>query len=502
MTINIFQGVIPNMDAQQNYTGLNQQYINGKWLEGTSTLQTENVNPYTQELIHVFQCASKEDVDTAYKAAKEAQPAWEKTVPAERQEIIQKLAKIVATRSEEIIDWLIRESGSTRLKATIELGAAQGIIKEAETFPLRISGEVLPTSVPDQQSRIYRKALGVIGVISPWNFPFHLSMRSVITALALGNTVVIKPASDTPVTGGTLLAKLFEEAGFPAGTINVVAGAGNEIGDYFVEHAIPSLISFTGSTEVGKRVGRLAVGGKYIKRIALELGGNAPMVVLDDADLQQAVDLTLMGRFMHQGQICMSTNRVIVDSKIYDQFVKLLIEKAKSLRIGDPNSMETLIGPIINQSQVKNIEALITKAKAAGTKLILGGETQNNIIPPHIFIDVDPRSDLAKEESFGPILPVIKASDEAHALELANDTEYGLSSAVCTKNHERGVNFALKIEAGMTHINDITVDDQPHAPFGGEKNSGLGRFNGHWIIDEFTRTHWVTVQTQPKAYPI
>ena len=356
--------------------------------------------------------------------------------------------------------------------------------------------------MPHQDSRIYRKALGVIGVISPWNFPFHLSMRSVITALALGNTVVLKPASDTPVTGGTLLAKLFEEAGFPAGTLNVVVGAGSEIGDYFVEHKIPSLISFTGSTEVGKRVGQLAVGGQYIKRIALELGGNAPMVVLDDANLQQAVDLTVMGRFMHQGQICMSTNRVIVDAKVYDEFVALLVEKVKGLSIGDPNIMGTLIGPIINQTQVQNIKNLIAKAKASGAKVALEGETQGNIIPPHIFVDVDPNSALAREESFGPVLPVIKARDEAHAIELANDTEYGLSSAVCTTNHERGVNFALQIEAGMTHINDITVDDQPHAPFGGEKNSGLGRFNGHWIIEEFTRTHWVTLQKQPKAYPI
>jgi len=481
-----------------NQDQLNQQYIDGKWQQGSSSRTAENFNPYNQQLIHQFQLASTADVDAAYAAAKKAQPQWEKTLPAERITLIQHLEEVLKTRGEEIIDWLIQESGSTRLKASIELGAAQGIIAEAKTFPLRIHGEILPTSVPHQQSRIYRKALGVIGVISPWNFPFHLSMRSVITAIALGNTVVLKPASDTPVTGGTLLAKIFAEAGFPAGVLNVVVGAGSEIGDYFVEHAAPSLISFTGSTEIGKRVGQLAVGGKYIKRIALELGGNAPMVVLDDADLALAVELTVMGRFMHQGQICMSTNRVIVDAKVYDEFISLLEQKVKALVIGDPNDMATLIGPIINQSQVKNIERIIAEAKTSGAKMIIGGETQGQVIPPHVFIDVDPQSALAKEESFGPVLPVIKARDEAHALELANDTEYGLSSAVCTTNHERGVNFALGIEAGMTHINDITVDDQSHAPFGGEKNSGLGRFNGRWIIEEFTRTHWVTVQTKAK----
>lgn len=487
------------MGSSNTYTELNHQYIHGRWTEGSSTCQADNINPYNQELIHQFQLANTADLDTAYTVAKSVQPAWEKTSPAERIALIQRVEDILKARGDEIIDWIIRESGSTRLKASIELGAAQSITAEARTFPLRVNGEILPTNVPHQESRIYRKALGVIGVISPWNFPFHLSMRSVITAMALGNTVVLKPASDTPVTGGTLLAKIFEEAGFPAGVFNVVVGAGSEIGDYFVEHAVPSLISFTGSTEIGKRVGQLAVGGKYIKRIALELGGNAPMVVLDDANLEQAVELTVLGRFLHQGQICMSTNRVIVDEKIYDDFVTLLEHKVKELVIGDPDDMSTLIGPIINQSQVRNIERIITEAKASNAKMIIGGETQGQVIPPHVFIDVDPQSALAREESFGPILPVIKARDEAHALELANDTEYGLSSAVCTTNHERGVNFALRIEAGMTHINDITVDDQSHAPFGGEKNSGLGRFNGYWIIEEFTRTHWVTIQTKPKT---
>ena len=321
------------MGSSNIYTELNYQYIHGQWTKGSSTRQADNINPYNQELIHQFQLANTSDLDAAYAAAKSVQPTWEKTSPAERIALIQRVEEILKVRGKEIIDWIIRESGSTRLKASIELGAAQGITAEARTFPLRVNGEILPTSVPHQESRIYRKALGVIGVISPWNFPFHLSMRSVITAVALGNTVVLKPASDTPVTGGTLLAKIFEEAGFPAGVLNVVVGAGSEIGDYFVEHAVPSLISFTGSTEIGKRVGQLAVGGKHLKRIALELGGNAPMVVLDDANLEQAVELTVLGRFLHQGQICMSTNRVIVDEKIYDDFVALLEHKVKEYNL-------------------------------------------------------------------------------------------------------------------------------------------------------------------------
>ena len=305
--------------------------------------------------------------------------------------------------------------------------------------------------------------------------------------------MVLKPASDTPITGGLLLAKIFEEAGLPQGVFSIVAGVGSEIGDYFVEHDTPKLISFTGSTLVGKRVGQLAIAGNHLKRIALELGGNAPLVVLDDADLDLAVELAVIGRFLHQGQICMSTNRVIVDAKIYDAFVEKLVIRAKNIAYGDPQQEDTLIGPMINVAQVEKIKQIIAQALQEGTRLIVRGEIQGNIIPPHIFIDVNPESCLAQEESFGPVLPIIKAQDEAEALRLVNDTVYGLSSAVCTSDLERGTRFAMQIDAGMTHINAITVADHANAPFGGEKNSGLGRFNGQWILEEFSRTHWLTL---------
>jgi aldehyde dehydrogenase (NAD+) len=340
---------------------------------------------------------------------------------------------------------------------------------------------------------VVRKPLGVIAVISPWNFPFHLSMRSVVTAIACGNTVVLKPASDTPITGGTLLGKLFEEAGLPKGGLNVVVGSGGEIGDYFVEHSTPKMISFTGSTEVGQRVASKAMTSSRIKRLALELGGNAPLVVLDDADLNLAVELTIMGRFMHQGQICMSTNRVIVDESIHDEYIERLMTKVHQIQFGDPNLPDTLIGPIINAGQVARHREIIARAMEEGANLLYAGGIEGNLIAPHIFIDVEPDFDIAQQESFGPILPILKAPDEAHALALANDTAFGLSSAVCTQDVERGLRFAIGIDAGMSHINGISVADHANAPFGGEKNSGLGRFNGRWIFEEFTRTHWLTL---------
>lgn len=478
------------------YQNLDQQFIAGQWQPGRSQKMIQNLNPYTQDTIFTLQAASTADVDAAYVAADKAfQQSAIKSVEL-RQQILQKLQHVIQVRQDEIIDWLILESGSTRFKAGLEVGAALSIIQESQKFPEQIKTEQLESKDPQRKSLVLRKPLGVIGVISPWNFPFHLSMRSVATAIACGNSVVLKPASDTPVTGGTLLGKLFEEAGLPAGVLNVVSGAGSEIGDYFVEHPIPKMISFTGSTEVGQNVGSKALASPRIKRLALELGGNAPLVILDDADLDLAVELTIMGRFMHQGQICMSTNRVIVDASIHDAYVEKLLERVKTVAVGDPNLEETIIGPIINQSQVKKHQQIIQSAKEQGAELVYEGGIEGNLVYPHIFTGVAPESPLAQEESFGPILPVLKARDEAHALKLANDTRFGLSSAVCTSNIERGISFTEQLDIGMTHINGISVADQANAPFGGEKNSGLGRFNGRWIFEEFTRTHWLTVPSE------
>ncbi|MBI1621253.1 aldehyde dehydrogenase family protein [Aquamicrobium zhengzhouense] len=485
------------------YQNLHQLFIEGQWVAGESDRVNTDINPYDGETLLEIQQATRAQLDQAYQAALAAQKSWGKSLPQGRAELMMRVVQVLDSRAEEIISWIIRESGSTRLKATIELMSAKGIVLEAASFPSRMQGEILPSIFPGQSSRVYRAPLGVIGVISPWNFPFHLSMRSVAPALATGNTVVLKPASDTPVSGGTLLAAIFEEAGAPAGTMNVVVGAGSEIGDAFVEHEIPRFISFTGSTPVGQGIGRIATGGKSIKRVALELGGNAPIVVLDDADIEDAAAGAVAGRFLHQGQICMSTNRAIVDEKVHDQFVAAVEKRVKALKWGNPDLMENVIGPIINEKQLADVQGRIERALKDGAREIVGGEAEGNVLPPHVLVDVDPEWSIAKDETFGPVLPIIKARDEAHALELANATEFGLSSCVYTRDLERGVRFARGIEAGMTHVNNMSVGDQPNAPFGGEKNSGLGRFNGNWILEEFTRTHWITVQEDGVAqYPL
>lgn len=470
------------------------QFIGGKWREGTSERVNTVINPFDDSVVAEIQQASAEDLDQAYQGAEAAQAQWAATAPGERAAVISRAAQLLEDRREQIVEWLVKESGSTVLKANIEVSLAVGITREAASFPTRVHGTIHPSNTPDREMRVYRKPVGVVGVISPWNFPLHLSQRSVAPALALGNAVVIKPASDTPITGGLLIARIFEEAGLPAGVLSVVAGAGSEVGDAFVSHRVPRLISFTGSTPVGQNVAKVASSGQYLKKVSLELGGNAPLVVLDDADVDAAVEQAVPGTFLHSGQICMSVNRIIVQAPVYDQFVEKFAAAVRGLGSGDPSGEGTMVGPVVNDAQLHGLEEKIAGAKAAGARAVVGGETNGRVVAPHVFADVTADMEIAREEIFGPMVAVLKAADEDEALRLANDHAYGLSSAVFTQDLDRGVRFAQRVESGMTFINEMTVQDEAHVAFGGERNSGLGRFNGEWAIEEFTTAHTIGVK--------
>ncbi|WP_201525916.1 aldehyde dehydrogenase family protein [Psychrobacter frigidicola] len=483
------------------YSNFDLQYIAGEWQKGKDDSVNTNTNPYNGDTLVEIKQATKTQLDEAYQAAAVAQAEWAQKTPAERAGVLYKVVDIFDQRQDEIVDWLIKESGSTRIKAMVEFGSARAITLESATFPSRVHGEIRPSNTPGKENFIYREPMGVIAVISPWNFPLHLTQRSIAPALALGNAVVLKPASDTPITGGLLLAKIFEEAGLPKGLLSVVIGAGSEIGDAIVTHDIPSLVSFTGSTSVGKHIGELANGGDCVKQVALELGGNSPFVVLKDADIEQAVKAAAFGKFLHQGQICIAINRIIVEDDIYDDFVERFLDHVKTLNVGDPNKQDTAVGPIINKKQLKSLKDKIATAQEEGAKMILSGDIKGQVVPPHIFTEVTRDMELARDEVFGPLVGIIRAKDEEDALTIANDTMYGLSSAVFTKDMEKGLRFARGIRAGMTHINDITVNDDSNAPFGGEKNSGIGRFNGEWVLEEFTTVHWISVQHTPRDYP-
>jgi aldehyde dehydrogenase (NAD+) len=409
-------------------------------------------------------------------------------------------AAILEARKDEIVDWIVHESGGTCAKGELEWNLVRSVLHEAAAMPHHVVGRIMPSDVPGKESRVYRTPVGVVAVISPWNFPMQLSNRSVAPALAVGNAVVLKPAGDTPITGGLLLAKIFDEAGLPPGVLSVVVGAGSEIGDAIVEHPEARVVSFTGSTPVGEGIAKKA----GVKKLALELGGNGPLVVLDDADLERAVNSAVFGSFFHSGQICMIANRIIVDGRVHDEFVERFLDRVQSLKVGDPSDPETHIGPIINDSQLESIQDKLKRARDEGAEQVAGGPPGGPaglLLPPHVLL-ADNDVATAREEVFGPVITVIRAEDEEDALRIANDTEYGLSSAVFTRDVERGVRFALRVDAGMTHVNDSPVNDDSNTAFGGEKASGIGRFGGEWALDEFTTDHWISVQHEPRPFPI
>ncbi|GIN41009.1 MULTISPECIES: aldehyde dehydrogenase family protein [Heyndrickxia] len=478
---------------------LSNQYINGQWREGQSDHVLINVNPYSGDILSEVKMATVTDVDLAYKAALKAKDDWDKVNPYKKRDILEKAVQYIEAHEEEITNIIIEELGGTRLKAAFEIGLVKNMIKEAATFPLRMEGKILPSTEDGKENRLYRIPVGVVGVISPFNFPFFLSMKSVAPALGAGNGVVLKPHEETPITGGTLIAKIFEEAGLPKGLLNVVVTDIKEIGDSFVEHPIPRIISFTGSTKVGSHIGQLAV--KNFKKPLLELGGNSAFIILEDADIDYAVQAATFSRFTHQGQICMSANRIIVQASIYDEFIKKYKEKVSSLSVGDPKDPQTIIGPVVNERQANNLQAMIDNGIEEGAKVVLQGNISGNMVEPTILKDVTPNMTIAQEELFGPVVCVMPFETEADAIAIANDTKFGLSGAVHTSNLERGVELAKKIHTGMIHVNDITINDEPIVAFGGEKQSGLGRLNGEWSLDEFTTLKWISVNYSQRSFP-
>ncbi len=362
-----------------------------------------------------------------------------------------------------------------------------------------MDGQHADSITPGKENIAERVPVGVVGVISPWNFPLHLSMRAVAPAIAAGNGVVLKPASNTPITGGLLLARIFEAAGAPEGIINVVPGRGSDIGDAVAGHELPSVIAFTGSTEVGERVGEQAAGNAALP--ALELGGNNVHVVTENADLERAVDGGVFGSFLHQGQICISTNRHLVHESLYDDYVDALAERAASLPTGDPTDDDTIVGPIIDESQRDQILEYVEESVDERATVETGGDHDGLVVDPTVLSDVDNDMAAACNEHFGPIAPVIPFSSDEEAIDLANDTIHGLSGSVHSEDMAQARQIADGIETGMIHINDQPVNDEPHVPFGGMKESSIGRYNGEQILEEVTTTKWISIQHEPREYP-
>ncbi|MGA9632879.1 MAG: aldehyde dehydrogenase, partial [Candidatus Acidiferrales bacterium] len=421
---------------------------------------------------------------------------------AVRRSLFLKAADVLERRMPEIAKITAEETGQTFGWGMFNCIFAVSILREGAAQAYGLIGQVIPTDLPDTTAMAVRQPVGVVVGIAPWNAPTILGMRAVALPIAYGNTVVLKASEESPGTH-LAIASVFEEAGFPKGVINVITNApadAAEVVDELISNPKTRRISFTGSTKIGRLIAESA--GRHLKRVVLELGGKAPMVVFGDADIDAAVSAANFGAFMNQGQICMSTERIVVEKSIADDFAKKLAAKAQSLKIGDPMAPDTQIGSMINPGAIERVQSLVDDAVAKGAKILCGGKAQGPCYPPTVVYGVTPAMRIYHEESFGPAKPVVVANDAEDALRIANDTPYGLSSAVFTRDVAKGLKAAERLEFGICHINGATVHDEPQMPFGGMKDSGYGKFGGSAGLEEFTELRWITIRRSPTPYPI
>lgn len=473
-------------------------YINGRAWESEGQPEQEVVNPFNGEVIAKARLATADDIQAALASAHEAQKAWGKTLASEREAVLLKAADIIERRRMEIAKVLIDEGGNVFGKAMFECDYMISTFRIAAGQARDVRGETMPADAPNRISMTIRQPLGVVVGIGPFNAPLLLNGKKLAPALAAGNSFILKPSPYTPLTA-LLFAEILEEAGLPPGVLNVIPTTDEAVGETLFSDPRVKLITFTGSAKVGRILSTLA--GRYQKRIVLELGGKSPIVILADADLDYAVSSAAFGIFFNQGQVCMANSRIIVEAPIYDAFCKAFVEKVRQVPFGDPAQPTTAVGPLIHPRQATFIRGHIDDAVGKGAKLLTGGQVTGGVFEPSVLADVQPGMEVYNEESFGPLAAVYKARDYEHAVELANDTSYGLSSGIVTNDLQKAFDFALRVEAGSVHINDNAFDDDPNAPFGGFKDSGYGKENGRYSVADMTELKWVTVQLGQRQLP-
>lgn len=495
--------MVSQISELENTSTPQQLLIGGQWLDPVSGQHFDDLNPTTRSVMARIPDAGQQDLEVAISAAHEAQPEWATLPPAARAHFFYAAAELFSSRQQDFANALIAETGSTFGKAMFECSLVPLALREAVALTTRESGEIFPSNVPGKVNTIKRQAAGVIGVISPWNFSLYLSLRGFIYAMALGNTAVLKPSEDSPLTGGLMIAQLFQDAGLPAGVLNVITCSRDQVeklGSQLIKDPRIARISFTGSTKIGREIS-IACAAQF-KRAILEMGGKNPILVLQDADIDYAVDVAFFGAYLHQGQICMSADKIIVAKSLYDEFVTKLVAKVSVFTPTSPDSQTSVIGPIINQRQLDRIHSLVESAQNKGAKVHVGGQKEGPYYQATVITDVSPDMPIYSEEIFGPVALVIPADTEDEAIAIANDTAYGLSAAIVTSNTPHGEALASRIQSGMVHINDSTVHDEPHCPFGGMKSSGgTGKWGGSGAIEAFTEQQWISTQTTNRQYP-
>jgi len=476
--------------------------INGLKVSAENHAMFERRNPLDGSVATRAPAASPADAVMAVEAAAEAFKSWSQTGPSERRALLLKAADALEAKTPQFIEAVAAETGASGMWAGFNVHLAAGMIREAASLTTQISGEVIPSDVPGSLAMAVRQPAGVVLGMAPWNAPVILGVRAICVPLACGNTVVMKGSENCPHTH-QLIIESFQDAGFPPGVVNYVTNAPADaaaVVEAMVAHPAVRRVNFTGSTRVGKIIAMTCA--KYLKPVVLELGGKAPMVILDDANIEDAVNGAAFGCFANSGQICMSTERIIVDQKIADEFVRKFVAKASALPLGDPRKPEPVVlGSVIGMSTVEHCNALIDDALAKGAKLLCGGKAENTLMPATLLDHVTPAMRIYAEETFGPVKAIVRVSGEDEAVACANDNEYGLSSAVFGGDIARAFNVARRIDSGICHVNGPTVHDEAQMPFGGVKGSGIGRFGGKAGIHEFTELRWITMQTTPRHYP-
>jgi vanillin dehydrogenase len=485
-------------------TGLEPQQllIGGSWTGAAGDRSFETTDPWTGETAGTAAAAGRDEARAAAEAAGAAFREWSQTPPSMRRELLQKAAGQLMERAPEIAGLMTQETGATFGWGMFNCQLAAGMMSEAAALTTAATGEVIPSDVPGLTAFGLRQPAGVVVGIAPWNAPVILATRAVAAPLALGNSVVLKASDVCPHTHGAV-ARVLVDAGIPAGVVSLItheADAAPDVVDELIAHPAVRRINFTGSTRVGRLVAENAA--RHLKRALLELGGKAPLVVLRDADLDEAVAAAKFGAFFHQGQICMSTERIVVERPVADSFAEQLGERAASIVVGDPRESETELGPMINRAALERVAALVDDAVEHGAQVVTGGEAEGPCYRPTVLTGVTPEMRIYHEESFGPVVGIMSVDSPEEAVRVANDTEYGLAASVFAREVPTALDVASRIESGICHVNGSTVHDEPQMPFGGVKASGWGRFGGKAAIEEFTELRWITVQEGSRHYPL
>ncbi len=477
-------------------------FAGGEWRAAECNKLFDVYRPYDRSLYARVAAGGRAEAQAAVEAAAKAFPAWSQTTPAERARLFNKAAEIVKRRRAEIAEILAVETGSTISFATFQQDLVAATIEQAAGWMYQPKGEVLETNQPGLHSISVRRPLGVVASFTPWNGANILSWRAVISPVAAGNTVVVKPSELAPISAGLILAQIVEEAGFPPGVINVVThapGAASEIADVFFESPDVRVINLIGGVKTARMLAKRA--GETLKRTTMELGGYNPMIILDDVDVDYAVRTATFGSFFHQGQICLNTRRIIVQRKIADEFIAKFAARTKTLVSGDPQDPKTVIGPLITPAAVRLVDQRVKEAVAKGAKLHTGGAFDGQIYQPTILSNVPLDAEVANEETFGPVVVVEVVDTAEQAVEAANRTMYGLSSSILSGNTYKAFELAPRILAGIVNVNSPTVNDEIHAPMGGVRDSGWGR-TGPDSLKEFQDVIWINSHSGQRHYPI